>query len=141
MQLADGCGSGTLYKCGNLKTYNLAILPMFILGAFAATLHFDWWLNLGTLSNAINLNQQLGGYQYLGLQVAILIALYCAGRWYKSHCPNNNQGRHQRKQLNNIPRTNKHFPKLLFVLCCRAFPTRYAQPTDCRTALGNCFMV
>ena len=47
MQIADGCGSGTLYKAGMGIPMNTAILPLFAIGSFAGSLHLGWWLDLG----------------------------------------------------------------------------------------------
>lgn len=47
MQIADGCGSGTLYKAGLGIPLNMAILPMFVLGSFLGSAHLDRWLSLG----------------------------------------------------------------------------------------------
>ena len=47
MQIADGCGSGTLYKAGLGIPMNAAILPLFALGSFMGSLHLGWWLDLG----------------------------------------------------------------------------------------------
>jgi uncharacterized membrane protein YedE/YeeE len=47
MQIADGCGSGTLYKAGMGIPMNTAILPLFAIGSFVGSLHLDWWLDLG----------------------------------------------------------------------------------------------
>lgn len=47
MQIADGCGSGTLYKAGLGIPMNAAILPLFALGSFLGSLHLDFWLELG----------------------------------------------------------------------------------------------
>lgn len=52
MQLADGCGSGTLYKAGLGIPLNMAILPMFALGSFLGSAHLGWWLDLGTMEPA-----------------------------------------------------------------------------------------
>lgn len=54
MQLADGCGSGTLYKVGTLKWVNLIILAGFIIGAFWGSIDIPFWLSLGTLLPAVN---------------------------------------------------------------------------------------
>ena len=50
MQIADGCGSGTLYKAGMGIPMNTAILPMFALGSFLGSLHLGWWLDLGAVA-------------------------------------------------------------------------------------------
>lgn len=47
MQIADGCGSGTLYKAGMGIPMNTAILPLFAIGSFMGSLHLGWWLDLG----------------------------------------------------------------------------------------------
>ncbi|MCU0775573.1 MAG: YeeE/YedE family protein [Ideonella sp.] len=47
MQLADGCGSGTLYKAGLGVPLNMGILPLFALGSFLGSAHLDRWLSLG----------------------------------------------------------------------------------------------
>ncbi|MBQ0131901.1 MAG: YeeE/YedE family protein [Comamonas sp.] len=49
MQIADGCGSGTLYKAGMGIPMNAAILPVFALGSFLGSLHLGWWLDLGRM--------------------------------------------------------------------------------------------
>jgi uncharacterized membrane protein YedE/YeeE len=49
MQIADGCGSGTLYKAGLGIPLNMAILPMFALGSFLGSAHLGWWLDLGAM--------------------------------------------------------------------------------------------
>jgi hypothetical protein len=47
MQIADGCGSGTLYKAGMGVPLNMGILPLFALGSFIGSAHLDRWLALG----------------------------------------------------------------------------------------------
>ena len=49
MQIADGCGSGTLYKAGLGVPLNMGILPLFALGSFLGSAHIDKWLLLGQL--------------------------------------------------------------------------------------------
>jgi hypothetical protein len=49
MQIADGCGSGTLYKAGLGVPLNMGILPLFALGSFLGSVHLDSWLALGAL--------------------------------------------------------------------------------------------
>ena len=41
MQIADGCGSGTLYKAGLGVPLNMGILPLFALGSFLGSVHLD----------------------------------------------------------------------------------------------------
>ena len=47
MQIADGCGSGTLYKAGLGVPLNMGILPLFALGSFLGSVHLEAWLALG----------------------------------------------------------------------------------------------
>lgn len=47
MQIADGCGSGTLYKAGMGIPMNTAILPLFAIGSFLGSLHLGFWLRPG----------------------------------------------------------------------------------------------
>jgi len=49
MQIADGCGSGTLYKAGLGNLFSLAVLPGFIAGSFFGAAHLEAWLALGAL--------------------------------------------------------------------------------------------
>ena len=44
MQIADGCGSGTLYKAGLGNGFSLAVLPGFIAGSVLGAAHLDRWL-------------------------------------------------------------------------------------------------
>jgi hypothetical protein len=49
MQIADGCGSGTLYKAGLGVPLNMGILPLFAVGSFLGSVHLDRWLALGQI--------------------------------------------------------------------------------------------
>jgi uncharacterized membrane protein YedE/YeeE len=74
MQVADGCGSGTLYKAGLGNLFSLAVLPGFIAGSFLGAAHLDKWLALGAL-DPVSLPQALGVGGSLALQLALLGAL------------------------------------------------------------------
>lgn len=74
MQVADGCGSGTLYKAGQGNAVSLAALPGFVAGSFLGALHLDRWLALGSLP-AVSLPQTLGTLPALLLQAAVLLLL------------------------------------------------------------------
>ena len=99
MQMADGCGSGTLYKAGNLQVFNLLILVFFIAGAFGGTLHIDWWLGLGTVWSATNLLQLYPWWQYLGVQLALIAVVFVMAHslcyW--------RLGRHKQTLVSNLP--------------------------------------
>ncbi|AWI75292.1 YeeE/YedE [Parazoarcus communis] len=49
MQLADGCGSGTLYKAGAGAPLSFAVLPTFAIGSFVGASHQPGWIELGGL--------------------------------------------------------------------------------------------
>ena len=71
MQIADGCGSGTLYKAGLGVPLNMGILPLFALGSFLGSVHLDSWLSLGQME-PVSLSEQLGTSGALGLTLALL---------------------------------------------------------------------
>ncbi len=71
MQIADGCGSGTLYKAGLGNGFSLAVLPGFIFGSFYGAAHLDRWLALGALP-PIALQDHVGTAGAVVLQLAVL---------------------------------------------------------------------
>lgn len=79
MQIADGCGSGTLYKAGLGVPLNMGILPLFALGSFLGSVHLDSWLSLGQME-PVSLGEQLGTSGALGLTLALLAAVLVATR-------------------------------------------------------------
>ena len=81
MQIADGCGSGTLYKAGMGVPLNLAILPLFAFGSFAGSLHLEHWLALGA-SAPVGMVEQFGAGPALALTLAGLVALAALTRWW-----------------------------------------------------------
>jgi uncharacterized membrane protein YedE/YeeE len=74
MQVADGCGSGTLYKAGLGNGFSLAVLPGFVVGSFLGAAHLDAWLALGSLP-PVSLPATLGTLPALALQLAVFTAL------------------------------------------------------------------
>jgi hypothetical protein len=74
MQVADGCGSGSLYKAGMGNLFNLAVLPGFIAGSFLGAAHLDRWLALGSLP-PVSLVDALGAGGALAVQLAALVAI------------------------------------------------------------------
>ncbi len=66
MQVADGCGSGTLYKAGLGFPLNMGILPFFALGSFLGAAHLPSWLALGQM-------EPIGFVQSWGVPVALLL--------------------------------------------------------------------
>jgi uncharacterized membrane protein YedE/YeeE len=81
MQIADGCGSGTLYKAGLGNGFSLAVLPGFIVGSVLGAAHLDRWLALGSLP-PVSLPEQLGVGVALIVQLALLGAL-ATWLWHK----------------------------------------------------------
>jgi uncharacterized membrane protein YedE/YeeE len=74
MQVADGCGSGSLYKAGMGNLFNLAVLPGFIAGSFLGAAHLDSWLAAGSLP-PVSLVDALGAGGALVAQLAALAAI------------------------------------------------------------------
>jgi hypothetical protein len=68
MQIADGCGSGTLYKAGMGVPLNMGILPLFALGSFLGSAHLGLWLELGSV-------EPVGLVSSLGLGPALALTL------------------------------------------------------------------
>ena len=79
MQIADGCGSGTLYKAGLGIPMNAAILPLFALGSFLGSLHLDFWLDFGRTA-PIGLVSEWGWQTALLATLAALAVLALAVR-------------------------------------------------------------
>lgn len=75
MQLAGGCGSGTLFGLGGGSKRMLATLVFFVLGAFIGTAHLGWWLSLPSLP-PVALGNSLGVYPGLALTLAGLALVY-----------------------------------------------------------------
>jgi hypothetical protein len=74
MQLAGGCGSGTLYTVGGGSLRMLIVLGAACAGSFWASLHMAWWQRLPA-HDAVVLAHTLGWPAAVGLQLAVLGAL------------------------------------------------------------------
>lgn len=81
MQLADGCGSGTLYKAGLGVPLNMAILPMFAIGSFLGSAHLNDWLALGALE-PVGLVERLGAGGALAVTLAALALVALGVGWW-----------------------------------------------------------
>lgn len=79
MQVADGCGSGTLYKAGQGNLFSLAVLPGFIGGSFLGAAHIEAWLALGSLPPV--LVQELVGVPGALLLQSAALGLLAALLW------------------------------------------------------------
>ena len=81
MQIADGCGSGTLYKAGLGIPLNMAILPLFALGSFLGSVHLNSWLSLGAVQ-PVGLVESFGALPAVLLTFAgLAIAAWLAYSW------------------------------------------------------------
>ena len=87
MQIADGCGSGTLYKAGLGVPLNMGILPLFALGSFLGSAHLNTWLSLGQMS-PVSLVVEWGVDKALIATWLMLGAIaFAVGRWTGSDRP------------------------------------------------------
>lgn len=75
MQLAGGCGSGTLYTAGGGNVRMLFVLIAFCGGSFWASLHMGWWGRLPSW-NELALGELLGWPRAVTLQFGILAVLW-----------------------------------------------------------------
>ena len=91
MQIADGCGSGTLYKAGLGIPMNAAILPVFAIGSFLGSMHLGFWLDLGNLP-PVGLVTTWGWAPALLATLAALGLIALGVRWYTADAAR----RHQR---------------------------------------------
>ncbi len=81
MQIADGCGSGTLYKAGLGVPLNMGILPLFALGSFMGSVHLNSWLALGA-AEPVGLVDHLGAGGALGATLlALVVVAVGVGLW------------------------------------------------------------
>lgn len=85
MQIADGCGSGCLYKAGVGTPLNLAILPLFAIGSFLGSVHLNHWLDLGQ-TNPVNLID-LWGPTLTVVVTWIVLTLMILMIWYWAQKP------------------------------------------------------
>ena len=81
MQIADGCGSGTLYKAGMGVPLNMGILPLFALGSFLGSAHLQGWLSLGQ-AEPVGLVQAWGAGPALGVTLGVLVLVWLGVRLY-----------------------------------------------------------
>lgn len=75
MQLAGGCGSGTLFTAGGGSMRMLVVLLFFCAGSFWASLHMSWWERLPSRGEVV-LGDLVGWTGATALQLAILAAVW-----------------------------------------------------------------
>lgn len=75
MQLAGGCGSGTLYTAGGGSPRMLIVLTAFCGGSFWASLHMDWWQHLPAWGESA-LGDLIGWPAAVAFQLAVFAGLW-----------------------------------------------------------------
>jgi uncharacterized protein len=81
MQLAGGCGSGTLFSAGAGQLRMLLTLAAFCAGSFWASLHMDLWDRLPA-PGAIALGERFGWPLAVALQLVVIAVLFALlWRW------------------------------------------------------------
>lgn len=75
MQLAGGCGSGTLFTAGGGNFRMVLVLAFFCAGGFWASLDLDWWQRLPGVGS-VSLGERLGWGPAVVLQLAALGMVY-----------------------------------------------------------------
>lgn len=75
MQMAGGCGSGTLYAVGGGQLRMAVTLAMFCAGSFWASLDMAFWGRLPA-PESISLGEYAGWPAAVAIQLAVLAALY-----------------------------------------------------------------
>ncbi|MGQ0525837.1 MAG: YeeE/YedE family protein [Betaproteobacteria bacterium] len=75
MQLAGGCGSGTLFTVGGGNARMLIVLLFFCAGSFWASLHMSWWDRLPSRGELV-LGEHLGWTAAVALQLGLCCALW-----------------------------------------------------------------
>ena len=75
MQLAGGCGSGTLFTLGGGNAKMFVTLIFFIVGSLVGTYNFTFWLDLPSLGN-ISLLEKFGIIKAIIIQLIFISFLY-----------------------------------------------------------------
>jgi len=74
MQVAGGCGSGTLFHLGSGVTSMVVVLLAFVTGSVIATFHMPFWSALPTLGE-VSLGESLGWPVAVAVQLAAFTAI------------------------------------------------------------------
>lgn len=80
MQLAGGCGSGTLFTLGGGSKRMLVTLFTFMVGALIGTAHLGWWLSLPSLG-PVSLLLEWGAAAGLAFTLVVLSVIYAGLRF------------------------------------------------------------
>lgn len=81
MQLAGGCGSGTLFTAGSGNLRMMLVLSFFCAGGLWASLDLHWWRELPGIGD-VSLGQRLGWGPAVLLQMAALLFVYMGLRFF-----------------------------------------------------------
>ena len=107
MQLADGCGSGTLYKAGASSPTSWVVLPAFIIGSFVGASHQASWASLGGPLEFAGLQEEAAAVDLIelyGVQSALIMTLIaCALVTVVSLVYASRQARKRGKALPKVP--------------------------------------
>lgn len=99
MQLAGGCGSGTLYTVGGGRLRMGATLAAFCAGSFWASLHMDFWQRLPVWESR-SLAELVGWPEAVAFQLAVLgLLAWIAGRYGRRRRPLPASGRKGLRRL------------------------------------------
>jgi uncharacterized membrane protein YedE/YeeE len=86
MQLAGGCGSGTLFTVGGGSKRMLVTLLFFVIGALLGTLQLGWWLSLPSLPAISLVNSMGAGYGLIVTLVGLaLVYGFVRAREHRQH--------------------------------------------------------
>ena len=75
MQLAGGCGSGTLFTASSGNGKMAITLVFFMIGSLVGTYHFDFWKSLPSFGGVLLMNE-FGKVNSVLLQLSVLTLLY-----------------------------------------------------------------
>jgi uncharacterized membrane protein YedE/YeeE len=75
MQLASGCGSGTLFTAGGGNARMVVVLIFFCIGGFWGSLDLHLWQQLPD-AGSISLGQELGWFTAISIQLILLAIIY-----------------------------------------------------------------
>ena len=75
MQLAGGCGSGTLFTASSGNGKMAITLVFFMIGSLVGTYHFDFWKSLPSFGGVLLMNE-FGKVNSVLLQLIVLTLLY-----------------------------------------------------------------
>ena len=107
MQLADGCGSGTLYKAGASSPTSWAVLPAFIAGSFIGASHQSDWAALGGPLESLGLQEEVAPLDFIelyGVNAALVITLIaCAAVALMSYAYAAHHARRANKSIPGAP--------------------------------------